>query len=667
MLNDLFLLRLSQVWPLLISVNAILACEDSSPPPFIDMAGTETAYYDGSRDCRSPLYYCDPPLVCALDQSVYRCVDPQMSPGSSSAGTQECPSPSSGLVYPVSPRVHVDAPNIDPLDSANIEPSVLNVTAYAEYMTQLLRGRAEPLRDPEGIAYYLAQRATMSSIPFEVGLSLAQRNIDSELLGRYWSEIVPEVRGTMISDDPPRVMQRIVQGETMLNICEAANYSRAACCETLAWFAAMTRDEDLVQIESGELPMGYSSATVALLDRERSEVELGEAIVVQPFVQLGVKAWLSYCGDEMDQGPPNLTTFKQLFGDYHLDRCNWSQELHPLSAAKKTGRRIYRKNLGQGQKVSIAETINARCEVIETEIILLEGVEPLKFWSFDRKGHRVWHAVFLRKPGEDSLRYTPDSCMGCHYTFDQRRFKVVEPSYEALNLKFMILRGEEQWEDAWGCVTPDDYVVTHAAEVIQRPPPADMLNETPPVMSTSCTPESCSNGRRCDALSGLCIECSSDEECVAGEVCTDGGMCAQSLTIGGPYEPYLVEVLTRALECWDSHYGSDRVETCYELEVLAPLLDMSGSERTSTGRALDVESEVCDPNGEVARQFSSYEYGELRTLFGCGPQNAWNLWWEEGFTPAEQLCISYSPVRDGFSNPPYQRTEVVTLDSCDRR
>ena len=650
---------------LLLTITAFVACQESAPPPtFIVTAGTESAPYDSSRDCRSPLYYCDSPLICALDQTVYRCIPPRVEEPNSG---QECVGSPPGLVYPVSPRVHVDSPNIDPLDSANIEPSILNVTAYAEYMTQLLRGRAEPLRESEGIAYFLSQKAIMSGIPFEVGLSLAQRLIDPELLDEYWSEIVPEVRGTMLSDDPPRVMQRIVHGETMLNICEAANYSRVACCETLAWFAALTRAEDLEQIERGELPMDYSSTTVALLDRERSEVEQGDAIVVQPFVQLGVKAWLSYCGDEIDQGPPDLNTFKQLYGDYHSDRCNWSQELHPLSAAKKTGRRIYRKDLGQGQKVSIAETINSRCEIIETEIILQEGVKPLKFWSFDRLGHRVWHAVFLRKPGEDSLRYTPDSCMGCHYTFDQRRFKVVEPSYEALNLKFMILRGEEQWEDAWDCVMPDDYVVTHAAEVIQKPALEETMSNTPPIMSAGCTQDSCSTGRQCDVESGQCIECSSDSECATGEVCTIGGMCAQPLTIGGTFAPYLVEVLTRALECWDSHYGSDRIETCYELEVVAPLLDMSGSERTSTGRALDVESEVCDPNGEVARQFSSYEYGELRTLFGCGPQNAWNLWWEEGFTPAEQLCISYAPVRDGFANPPYQRTEVVIVDSCNIR
>ena len=656
---------------LVIAALGGIGCDEGpAVTPLTPVTAGETApmSLDEVSDCRSPLNYCIAPQVCLPSAAGYVCQTPSRSPAdvmpTPGMTAAQCPTSSAGRVYPVNPRVHVDTPSLDPLDSANIEPSILNVTAYVEYMSQLIRVSASPLRDVEGLAYFLAQRAEQTTLPFEVALEIAQRQLDPVLMNQYWSQIVPEVRGAELTDEPPRVMQRIVRGETQRRACVGLGYSSAECCVALAWFSALTRDEDLALIENGSFPSGYSTMTTALLDRERDDVERGASAVIQPFVHLGAKAWLSYCGGDFDGGPQSVIELKQSYGDYHTDQCLWSRELHPLSAAKKTGRRIYRRDLGQGQKITVAETLIGDCEVLETEVILLEGTEPIKFWSFDHVGQRVWHAIFLRKPGEDSIRYTPDSCMGCHYTFDQRRFVVVEPSYEALNLKYMIVRGEEQWEDSWACLTPEDYVVTHAAEVIQRPPPEapPAMVETPP--SIDCS--SCGAGRVCDATQSRCISCADDAECLVGERCVEGGLCARPLTVGGPYEPYLYEILTRALECWDSYYGSEQIEACYALDVIAPLLDPSGSELTSTGRALDVEGVICDPNGEVARRFTGYEYAELRELFGCGNLDVWNIWWEEGFTTGEQLCIFYVPLKGGFSTQPVVRSEVIVFGACDR-
>ena len=47
----------------------------------------------------------------------------------------QCSTSSAGHVYPINPSVYVDTPSHDPLDIANIEPSILNVTACAEYMS----------------------------------------------------------------------------------------------------------------------------------------------------------------------------------------------------------------------------------------------------------------------------------------------------------------------------------------------------------------------------------------------------------------------------------------------------------------------------------------------------------------------------------------------------
>ena len=55
--------------------------------------------------------------------------------------------------------------------------------------------------------------------------------------------------------------------------------------------------------------------------------------------------------------------------------------------------------------------------------------------------------------------------MGCHYTFDERRFTVVAPSFEALGLGLTVRDGQPEWRDDIECQTPQDTIVEHDATV----------------------------------------------------------------------------------------------------------------------------------------------------------------------------------------------------------
>ena len=96
------------------------------------------------------------------------------------------------------------------------------------------------------------------------------------------------------------------------------------------------------------------------------EVDNGMSTQIQPFVHFGIKAWLSYCSDPFDESPLNVQALKEAYGNYETDRCVWQQEIHPLSAAKKTARRIYRRPLENGGQISIAESLTIHCEILET-------------------------------------------------------------------------------------------------------------------------------------------------------------------------------------------------------------------------------------------------------------------------------------------------------------
>ena len=144
-------------------------------------------------------------------------------------------------------------------------------------------------------------------------------------------------------------------------------------------------------------------------------------------------------------------------------------ELHPISPAKQAGRRIYRRQGTDGLWVSVAESIEDNCSVRETEIIIRRENRQAEFLVFDHHGLRVEHAYFpTPRPNEDTVRFAPSTCMGCHYTFDTRKFNVPTPSFEALNLSFFEKNGEPVWRDHSGCADPQETLIYHDAPTISR-------------------------------------------------------------------------------------------------------------------------------------------------------------------------------------------------------
>jgi len=150
----------------------------------------------------------------------------------------------------------------------------------------------------------------------------------------------------------------------------------------------------------------------------------------------GLKAWLNVCAAQKDDAPSSLVQFQERFGRFDAEALlksgEWSAELHPRSRAKLVGRRTFR---NMARSVSVAQTLAPSCEVLETEAIVRTPSGHLQFLVYDAEGKRVDHAFFPTPRGDSISRPSPQSCLGCHYTFDTRRFNVVIPSYAALNLR----------------------------------------------------------------------------------------------------------------------------------------------------------------------------------------------------------------------------------------
>ena len=212
----------------------------------------------------------------------------------------------------------------------------------------------------------------------------------------------------------------------------------------------------------------YRPTAAELLARAQAAYQSGERTAIQPFNQANVRSWLAYCGPDAQRAPDSIWEFKARFGDYTAG-AEWVQELHPISPAKQAGRRIYRRRMDDGTWVSVAESINDDCSVRETETIVVSPGRQALFWVYDHHGDRGSHAYFpTRRAGQDAVRFAPDSCMGCHYTMDTRRFTVPAPSFEALNLKLYEADGAPVWRDHAHCATGAESLIYHDTSVIGR-------------------------------------------------------------------------------------------------------------------------------------------------------------------------------------------------------
>ena len=236
------------------------------------------------------------------------------------------------------------------------------------------------------------------------------------------------------------------------------NYRRANQWVIQANVAVLV-DRGFRAAERQETDEDYVRETENTINRLLDE---SDGSTIHPFRQSGVRAWLSYCAPSVTQAPMTLVDFKGLFGDYHRS-SDWAREFHPLSPAKQAGRRIFRRILPDGTQVSVAESTRDDCSVLETETIVRPPNRQALFWVFQSNGMRGDYAFFpTRRPGEDAVKFVPNTCMGCHYTLDTREFTIVKPSFTALNLTLFDADGVPVWRDHSHCMEPADQAVCHA-------------------------------------------------------------------------------------------------------------------------------------------------------------------------------------------------------------
>jgi hypothetical protein len=358
-------------------------------------------------------------------------------------------------LYPVDPQVHVDDHRLDALDPATIRPHVRNAVAYARYAAVLLGAQAVG-DDPQAIVRALVDRALASQIGEAVALqAFAQRADDAEV-DALWSGAIGRARG-LAGTPPSRLARRVADARGQLMKCEQAGYATGRCCAALAPLAALVGSWS-----------GLDRAEQARLEVEAGAGSLYSALAAgaesaggQPFAQLGLRAWLAVCAAPLADAPATTAGLRALLGGYDAADSSWTVELHPISMAKLAGRRIYRLWRPREGTVSVAESLADDCTVVETEVVRERADGQLDFWAYDQHGRVASEVVFPARPGVDAIKFAPDACMGCHYTFDSRRFVVRVPSYRALHLSLRVVGGQAHVRDHRACARPEERIVWH--------------------------------------------------------------------------------------------------------------------------------------------------------------------------------------------------------------
>ena len=370
--------------------------------------------------------------------------------------------------YPRPTSVHLSDPSLGPVAPGTIQSQVPNAVAYARYALRVAqRGLlgVSTLDTAEEVAYGWAELASRSMVPQNTGLRYARTTASESQRDELLAELHADAEHATDSTTLTKVQARLADIRAGVRACASDGFSPEDCCVTVGYFAALSRQDNWDEWAAGTLGTGFFTEwSAAVIHREQAEVAQGKKVSVQPFVQLGAKAWLAQCAPVLQRVPTTVDSLKAQYGDY-TRQSGWIQELHPVSIAKLAGRRIYRRMLPDGTRISVAESLAADCRVKETEVIVGSPDGPMQFFSYGARDQQAPHGYFPTAIGTEQVKLTPDSCMGCHYTFDERRFNVMAPSHEALGLRLPVRNGQPQWRDDSGCYRPGDTVVWHDAAV----------------------------------------------------------------------------------------------------------------------------------------------------------------------------------------------------------
>jgi hypothetical protein len=375
-------------------------------------------------------------------------------------------------VYPVDPRVQVDDKKLDPTSAGSVNARVLNAVAYARYGVQSIAnddGEAVS-EDPKAVVLALSALGAKSGIAPTRVASLY--NIEATAAERepLRVHVLQGAHGLGSETPLSSVGARIVDLQAQLRACTRKEPgarqapTAEACCQALAtpWFlldSASKMEAPARTAWQQEAVAGtvFSEMPSRRLAEASAEAGTDTAAKLQPFRHQSIKAFLSVCHPIVRHAPQTLVELKTRYGDYAKGE-RWTTELHPISMAKMAARRIYR---SWDTKVSVAESIGESCEVRETEVIVERANGILDFFSYGQAGTQELHGFFPAKLRVDAIKYTPDSCMGCHYKLDSRTFTVRMPSYKALGLTLRSNQGEPQWVDGSACAHKGESIVWH--------------------------------------------------------------------------------------------------------------------------------------------------------------------------------------------------------------
>lgn len=367
-------------------------------------------------------------------------------------------SPEAEVAYPIDPKVHLETEG-DPLDPSSYQKYATNVVAYARYALGIASGQAfDPIEAADVmVEQYLefAKRLELSpTVAF--GYFMIEANQEAEEI--YRLHLNDLLKGEGVLSKLPKQNVQVLTIKKQMQSCQAASgLSPKACCQNLLFpWALIGAYSDLEMDKRTALNVWLGKSNFYDAFRQALPAEGSSNL----FRLLGLKAWVSACNGAVTDAPADLRALEESL-HYHESGSLWQTSLHPISRAKFAGRRIYRH---PHMKVSIAESLDKDCKVMETEIVSPgPGLSKL-FWTFNREGAFDEAGQFPDQKGGQAIKYTPDSCMGCHYTFDKRHFSVRAPSFKALHLLPREINGKPNWRDDSRCQLPGEELILHKDE-----------------------------------------------------------------------------------------------------------------------------------------------------------------------------------------------------------
>ncbi|MSP72939.1 MAG: hypothetical protein EXR76_12360 [Myxococcales bacterium] len=169
----------------------------------------------------------------------------------------------------------------------------------------------------------------------------------------------------------------------------------------------------------------------------------------------------------------------------------------------------------------------------------------------------------------------------------------------------------------------------------------------------------------CHESALVCVECFSDGNCNAGDSCTTGGYCAESLDLA--FGDTRDGVMHGIIDCWSRFGDTAEPQACAILALPNPIL-VGGLERGQLGPGSEDEISLfaCNTDELTSAGYSDGDVAILTEVFGCGAFDLENFYWPDPIRAGStgESCIYYAPNKSGFGFPQDTRAAII-VDRCD--